>query len=57
MTVKKMSASRFTRQEADMREQKAVDALLVAESRCLQVAGELALSATNLTDVRAQLEH
>ena len=45
------------RHEADMRAQRAEDALRVAESRTLQSAGELAMSATDLTDVRGQLEH
>jgi len=44
------------RSEIEMRAHRADDALRVAESRRLQIAGELTLAATNLVDVRAQLE-
>ncbi len=44
------------RHEADIRAQRADDALRIAESRSLQIAGERAPSAMDLTAVREQLE-
>ena len=44
------------RHEADMRAQRADEALGVAESRSLQIAGELAVSSADLIDVRGQLK-
>ena len=45
-----------TRGEAEMRAHRADEALRVAESCRLQITGELALAATHLAEVRAQLE-
>jgi hypothetical protein len=45
-----------TRSEAEMRAQRADDALRVAESCRGQITGELALAATHLAEVRGQLE-